>query len=359
MHTLTAITGTSPRKIATRLILLTVSAIVLFGFAPQLTDMWSQLPELAQGRGARLFFLIAVALELASFACSWALIRLAIPSTSWFVAATAQLAGNAVSRSMPGGGATGGAVQYRMLSVSGIDKSRAGAALAGNSIVSTMVLAGLPVVTIVWATLTSRVERINESLALGAWVGGGLFLVFVAISVLISRFDRPLRGFGVLIERITTPIYRRIGRAGPTAAGMIHARDRLVTDLRPHWGRALGAAIGNWLFDFLVLVAALAASHSNIRSARLPILLLAYVSAAVLAMIPITPGGLGFVEAGLTSLLVAAGVTEPKALLATLAYRIVSYWLPIAVGAIAYLVYRRRYGPAHHDNGLETAHPGG
>ena len=45
-------------------------------------------------------------------------------------------------------------------------------------------------------------------------------------------------------------------------------------------------------------------------------------------MIPITPGGLGFVEAGLTGVLTLAGVTPEHAVLATLLYRLFSYWLP-------------------------------
>ena len=72
--------------------------------------------------------------------------------------------------------------------------------------------------------------------------------------------------------------------------------------------------------------------------------LLAYGAAAVLSMIPITPGGLGFVEAGLTGALTLAGVPATDALLATLAYRLVSYWMPIPLGLSAYLLFRRRYG---------------
>jgi hypothetical protein len=70
---------------------------------------------------------------------------------------------------------------------------------------------------------------------------------------------------------------------------------------------------------------------------------MAYGAAAVLAMIPITPGGLGFVEAGLTSLLTIAGVPAADALLATLAYRIVSFWLPLALGPIAWTAFQRHY----------------
>jgi uncharacterized protein (TIRG00374 family) len=60
-------------------------------------------------------------------------------------------------------------------------------------------------------------------------------------------------------------------------------------------------------------------------------------------MIPITPGGLGFVEAGLATTLVWAGLPAANATLATLAYRLVSYWLPLVVGAIAAVVYRMRF----------------
>ena len=70
------------------------------------------------------------------------------------------------------------------------------------------------------------------------------------------------------------------------------------------------------------------------------LVLLAYVAGAVLSMIPITPGGLGFVEAGLTTTLVAAGVAPRQAVLATLAYRLVSYWIPMVAGLIAYITFR-------------------
>jgi hypothetical protein len=61
-------------------------------------------------------------------------------------------------------------------------------------------------------------------------------------------------------------------------------------------------------------------------------------------MIPVTPGGLGFVEVGLVALLTAAGIPAPDATLATLAYRLYQFWLPIPAGAVAYIVFKRRYG---------------
>jgi hypothetical protein len=83
--------------------------------------------------------------------------------------------------------------------------------------------------------------------------------------------------------------------------------------------------------------------------------LLAYSAANIVALLPLTPGGLGIVEASLSGLLILAGVRPAYAFLATLAYRVASYWLPLLAGPPAYLLYRHRYGrPA-----ARRATPGG
>ena len=87
-------------------------------------------------------------------------------------------------------------------------------------------------------------------------------------------------------------------------------------------------------------------------------------------MIPLTPGGLGLVEASLTGLLVLADVDSSQAVLATLTSRIASYWVPLCAGPIAYGLFRIRYrnrpgespggelaGPGReHKNGIYTDH---
>jgi hypothetical protein len=60
-------------------------------------------------------------------------------------------------------------------------------------------------------------------------------------------------------------------------------------------------------------------------------------------MIPFTPGGLGFVEAGLVGTLALSGITTAQAVLATLVFRLVSFWLPIPIGFAAWWMFRRRY----------------
>jgi uncharacterized protein (TIRG00374 family) len=103
----------------------------------------------------------------------------------------------------------------------------------------------------------------------------------------------------------------------------------------------LVAVIAKWAFDYFALVAAVAATGLRCEPVAL---LLAYVAASVLGMIPVTPGGLGFVEAGLAVTLTWAGLPAANATLATLAYRLISYWLPLAVGLVAAVIYKRQAG---------------
>jgi uncharacterized protein (TIRG00374 family) len=91
------------------------------------------------------------------------------------------------------------------------------------------------------------------------------------------------------------------------------------------------------MFDYAALVAALAAFDAHARPSEV---LLAYVVAQALAIVPLTPGGLGFVESGLTTLLVLIGISAATAAIGTLLYRLVSFWLPIPVGALAWAGWR-------------------
>jgi uncharacterized protein (TIRG00374 family) len=112
---------------------------------------------------------------------------------------------------------------------------------------------------------------------------------------------------------------------------LVGERDRIVDTLGPRWKRALAAALGRWAFDFGCLLAALRALDALPRAG---LVLLAFCAAQVLAQIPLTPGGLGFVEAGLTAMLTLAGVPAGTAVVATFAYRLFAYWLQLPLGLV-------------------------
>ncbi|MFN8026996.1 MAG: flippase-like domain-containing protein [Acidimicrobiia bacterium] len=73
------------------------------------------------------------------------------------------------------------------------------------------------------------------------------------------------------------------------------------------------------------------------------LVLLAFVAGSLLGLLPFTPGGLGFVEAGLAGTLALAGISTGDALVATLVYRLLTFWFPIPTGLLAAYVFRRRH----------------
>ena len=108
----------------------------------------------------------------------------------------------------------------------------------------------------------------------------------------------------------------------------------------------MATAAGRWIFDFLCLYSALLAVGAR---PPLYVALLAYSAAQLVGQLPVTPGGLGVVEAGLTGALALAGVAAGPAALAVLAYRLAGYWLPIPIGLVAWVWHRRRYGTRGFD----------
>jgi hypothetical protein len=69
-------------------------------------------------------------------------------------------------------------------------------------------------------------------------------------------------------------------------------------------------------------------------------MLVGYGLAGVLALVPVSPGGLGIVEGTLVSLLVGFGTSHAQAVLGVITWRLAEFWLPIPLAALTYLSLR-------------------
>jgi uncharacterized protein (TIRG00374 family) len=325
-------------KVVMRVVVLVVTVIALYLVLPGLIAMFGSLPRLQTVFPA--WFVPVFVLEAAAFWCIWALMRIALHTDKWFDVACAQLTGNALSRALPGGAATGGATMYQMLNRSGFNGATASTALTAVGLLSTATLFVLPVLALPAVLLGLAV---SSQLLQGAILGGvlGIFLLTGASILLVS--DRVVRGVGHSLDWLVRHVARRPAPVPSMAQRLVVSRDFVRTALAESWKQAVPAALGNQLFDFLALYVSLFAVGSHVN----PVLvLLAFVAGSALAMIPITPGGLGFVEAGLTGVLTLAGVTPEHAVLAVLLYRLFSYWLPLPAGLVASVLFRRRHREA-------------
>jgi uncharacterized membrane protein YbhN (UPF0104 family) len=106
-----------------------------------------------------------------------------------------------------------------------------------------------------------------------------------------------------------------------------------------HWLPALGSAVANWVSDLLCLFFALRAFGVSVSVVGIAVL---YVVTQLVRQVPLTPGGIGVIEATLLTGLVSLGADAALAAGGVLAYRLLSFGLVVPAGLTNWLFSRRR-----------------
>lgn len=325
------------KTVVKRALPVAVAGVSIYLVLPKLIAVlgaWPRLSTLNPG-----WFTACLAAELISFTCNFALQRLALGTRAWFPVVTAGLTGNAVSNSLPGGSAAGAAVQFHMLTTAGFDTDTAVGGLTAFSLLEVGGLLALPIVAL--PAILAGVP-VSRGLAHTGLLGIAAFVLYAVFGVIVMRADWPLATVGRVAQSVWNRVTR--GHRQPVSGldkRLLDERDTIRGVLGEHWRQAVVLTVGRLGFDYGCLLAALRATGAEPQPS---LVLLAYSAAGIIALFPITPGGLGIVEASLSGLLILAGVRAGYAVLAILAYRIASYWLPLLAGPVAYLLFRHRYG---------------
>jgi uncharacterized membrane protein YbhN (UPF0104 family) len=166
-----------------------------------------------------------------------------------------------------------------------------------------------------------------------------------------------IMGTGIsLAVLIGVPVAAKLlARAGARGGPKVRAIAVALSDGTSEAGRLLrqgdpmliGGAIGYWVFDNLVL---LAAFHAFGLSPPLIIVLMAYLCGQLGGVLPL-PGGIGGIDGGLIGTLIVYGIDPAEAAAAVLAYRVVLFWVPLILGAPAFWFLRRGLGDDLRDDG--------
>lgn len=88
-------------------------------------------------------------------------------------------------------------------------------------------------------------------------------------------------------------------------------------------------------------------------TAHLPVVIFAYSAAKILSAISFVPGGLGVIEGSLALIFIGFGIPASTALAAVLIFRLISFWLPVPIGAISFINLRKNYIKAKLENVLQ------
>ncbi|MGD0852871.1 MAG: lysylphosphatidylglycerol synthase transmembrane domain-containing protein [Acidimicrobiales bacterium] len=315
-----------------------VTGLAFYVALPAFTKVLSAWPKLFHLSFAWLAIMLAA--EVASFVCAMTLLRLLLRTKQWFTVVAALLVGNAVTNVLPAGDVAGAGVQFQMLAIGGINADAAAGGLAAASIIG---LAGLFLLPVCVLPAILGGLPVSPGLEHAAYLGIAGFVLIVAFGATLLTTNGLLTWLARITQRMVNALPRRKKKKTEDLPERLIAERNLVrANLGRRWREAVLLIGGRIGFDYCALLCALRATGANPNA---PLVLLAYAATAVIALVPLTPGGLGVVEASLSGLLVLAGVGSASAIIATLAYRLVTYWLPIFAGGGVYVAFRHRFGP--------------
>jgi putative heme transporter len=308
--------------------LLLVAFVVIHFVLPQIAGARRTLSLLADVN----LWLIALGIALEAFSIlSYAnLTRAMIQGRPppYFTLLRINLATLAVSHVVPGGSAAGGALGFRLLTRFGLTGTDAAFAMAAQGMGSAVVLNLL-----LWLGLVVSVplRGYNPLYATAALVGVVLLGGFSALVVLLMRGERRAARIMRLVARRVPfldedSVHQLVLRLAARLQTLVADRDRLRRGLLWDLSFWLCTAAALWVFLG-------AFGHWQ----RVDGLIVSFGLAYVLAAIPITPAGLGVVEATMIPLLTFFGADRGIAALGVVAYRLINFWLPIPLGGLAYL----------------------
>jgi uncharacterized protein (TIRG00374 family) len=255
-------------------------------------------------------------------------------------------AGNALSVSLPLAGASiGTAFSYHQFRRRGIDTATAGWAMTVSGVMSSLSFA-----------LLMTVGALLSDSSTGATIGlsGAAVSALPVVALLAAlRSARVRHGLNQALRWVVGRSRRWFGRPDEGAAEALEKilnRAATLRATRRQYSVAFVMSLRNWAADCACLGAAIAATGAHVPFRGL---ILAYCLAVAAGSFGITPGGVGVVEVTLAASLVAIHVPTDKALPAVVIYRLVSFWLVMAVGWI--LVARLSHGGPRHDAAPDDA----
>jgi putative heme transporter len=252
--------------------------------------------------------------------------------------ATSQVA-SASSYVAPGGVATATALSYAMLRSWGFARSRVALALATMQAFNQVVLLSAPALALLLLTLVGERNALLETTALV-----GLVLVVLPISgfvLALSSHGLAVRigDFAGRLANRALSIVRRLPVRWDGQTFAAFRAEALALLRRRAWLLALATVVGHATV-FLVLLATLRTLHVPATDVSGVEAFAAWALVRLLGSIPISPGGIGIVELGLTGALTEFGGDDAAVVASVLLYRVLTLVPTIALGAVFGAVWR-------------------
>ncbi|WP_298343808.1 lysylphosphatidylglycerol synthase transmembrane domain-containing protein [Ferrimicrobium sp.] len=308
-------------------IVIVVVFVLLFGSRSELIFALHRLTHLNFA-----WAFAAIGSEIASITCYALLQRQLLTLTGHHIRFASlfglTLATDAIADSLPGEPLFSSAFRFTQYRRHGVDRSNAAWVMVAVLVALAL---GLSILLLIGASFAAILGQHGTPDLVLILVAIMLLVVMVIVLTRVSLWLWTLnlvaRGIKYAPRRVRLPSERVLQRAHDMLA---HFR------IGPRDAGLLGLlGLGEWGFDLGCLILVFPALHLAIPWSSV---VLAYSASQIVGILPITPGGLGTIEGSLSGVLVAFAVSTHDAITAVLVYRLISYWIIIAVGWTAFVV---------------------
>lgn len=311
---------------------------VLVFVLPQVADLSAVWDEIKAMTALELGVLaLAAVWNLVTY---WIVVVLSTPGLTYPQAAVLTETTTAVANTVPAGGAVAVGLNYAMLQSWGFSKSRITLSVLVSGIWNNFTKLAMPIMAL--AALAVQGNASGGRLVAGV-AGIAALVIAVGVFALILRSDEFAARAGVVSAQWMSSL-RRLVRRGPVSGwdeAVVKFRNRVIGLVRRRWLALTAATLLGHFSLYAVLLIALRQIGVAENEVSWAEVLAVFAFARLLTAIPLTPGGIGVIELALIGGLNAAGGDEAQVVGAVLLFRLLTYVLPIPLGLIAYVFWRR------------------
>lgn len=334
------------RRIATLVVGFILVVVAIYVLIPNLVGLENALRRFEQA--VWYWLVVAFLFTVAGFGSYVALFRGVLGGTraepvrdrlNFTASYQVTMAGFAASRIFSAGGAGGIALTYWALRRAGMPRRRAACRMvAFLALLYTVYLGSLVLFGVLLRTGVLPGPAPLGGTIVPAGIAGTVLVLIGLIALIPNDVERRLRNLSRGYRR--TRVARLAARlaAGPAtvATGVRTAIDYVRRPRRG--GLAVAGAVGYWAANIATLWASFEAFGGDVPFA---VLIQGFFVGMAANLIPSPAGGVGAVDAGMIAAFLLFNVPAAIVFPAVLTYRVMSFWLPIPPGIVAYFQLRR------------------
>jgi putative heme transporter len=333
-----------------RIVQIVVSIVLvvgIFAFAiPKLADyssVWAEITKMTWLEIATLF--AAMIFNLFTY---WWQNMASMPGLGLWKAAVCNQTTTSVADTIPGGGYIAVGVGYAIYRSWGFPTSAIALSVAVTGIWNIFMKLGLPVIALAALAITGNS---NAALVAASLIGLAVLVGAVVLFAMVLWKKELARRIGSRLGRVASAI-RRLFRKPPVedwGEAAVRFRRQTIDLVGKRWFPLTLTTIVSHLALYFVLLLALRHVGVSEQEVSWAQVLGVFAFGRLVTALPLTPGGLGFVELSYIGGLILAGrnhadvspdVFHAQVAAAVLVFRTLTYAIQIPLGGFTYLIWR-------------------